>query len=102
MGPKENITISKNQNNTEKPLNNKWEKHLDDYTNYTQEYIRHYKKALLGDTISSSIYPYLKVRSEALYEQLSNAREKSLLTEKQIKKMSEIQTEDTVLTNKSI
>lgn len=89
----ETTFISKNiKNCIEKPLNKKWEKCLDDYNNYTKEYIKHYKKALQGNSNSLSIYPYLKVRSETLYEQLYDAQQKSFLTEKQIKRISKIQT----------
>lgn len=92
MEKKENRIISTTiKNCTEKPLNKKWEKCLDDYNNYTKEYIKHYQKSLQGDSISLSIYPYMKARSEALYEQLSDAQQKALLTEKQIKKMYKIQ-----------
>ncbi len=75
----------------DKPLNNKWKKRLDDYNNYTIEYIKHYQKSLQGNSISLSIYPYMKARTEALYEQLFDAKNKSLLTKKQIKKMCKIQ-----------
>ena len=92
MENKENKIISTTiKNCVDKPLNNKWEKCLDDYKNYTKEYIKHYKKSLQGNSVSLSIYPYMKVRSEALYEQLFDAKNKSLLTEKQIKKMYKIQ-----------
>lgn len=92
MEQKENKIISTAiKNCTEKPLNSKWKKYLDDYNNYTKEYIKHYKKALQGDTISLSLYPYMKVRSEVLYEQLFDAQQKSLLSEKQIKRMDKIQ-----------
>lgn len=89
MKPKENIIIPKNQN-AEKPLSSKWEKRLDDYNNYTKEYIEHYQKALQGNTASLSIYPYMKARSEALYEQLYYAGQQSLLTEKQIQLITRI------------
>lgn len=75
----------------EKPLNNKWDKYLDDYNNYLKEYIKHYKKSLKGNTVSLSKYPYMKAKSEALYERLSKAQNKSLLTEKQIKRIAKIQ-----------
>jgi len=84
--------ISKNTKNcTEKPLN-KWDKCLDDYENYLKEYIKDYKKSLKGDLVSLSKYPYLKAKSEALCEQLNDAQNKTLLTGKQIKRISSIQT----------
>ncbi|MES2574318.1 MAG: hypothetical protein V4572_05205 [Bacteroidota bacterium] len=91
MEKKDPIISTTIKNCTEKPLNKKWKKCLDDYNNYTKEYIKHYKKSLQGNSISLSIYPYMKARSEALYQQLFDAKEKSLLTEKQIKRIYKIQ-----------
>ena len=92
MEKKENTIISTTINNcAEKPLNKKWKKCLDDYNNYTKEYIKHYKKALQGNSISLSIYPYMKERSETLYEQLFDAQQQSLLTKKQIERICKIQ-----------
>lgn len=87
----------KTQETTEKPINNKWQKYLNDYDNYTREYIEHYKKALQGNTISLSLYPYMKLRSETLYEQLFQAQQKSQLTENQIQLIASIQIEYTSL-----
>lgn len=92
------ITPATIKNSAEQTINKKWEKCLDDYNNYTKEYIKHYIKSLQGNSISLSIYPYMKARSEALYEQLSDAQEKSLLTKKQIKKISKIQIMNTFIT----
>lgn len=84
--------ISKNTKNcTEKPLNNKWDKRLDDYDNYVKEYITHYKKSLKGNPVSLSKYPYMRAKSEALGEQLNEAQNKAILTEKQLKRVSRIQ-----------
>jgi hypothetical protein len=69
----------------------KWNKYLDDYNNYLKEYIKHYKKSIKGNPISLLKYPYMKAKSDAIYEQLSDAQKKSLLTEKQIKRLSKIQ-----------
>lgn len=89
-----NQPISKNiQENTVKPLNNKWEKCLNDYDNYTKEYIEHYKKSLQGNTVSLSLYPYMKLRSEILYEKLFQAQQKLQLTENQIQLIALIQIE---------
>lgn len=71
----------------------KWNKCLDDYNNYLKEYIKNYKKSLKGNTASLSKYPYMKAKSDALHQALSDARKKSLLTEKQIKRFSKIQTQ---------
>lgn len=88
MKEKENTIITSILKNSSPK---KWKKYLDDYHNYTKEYIKHHQKSLQGDTASLSIYPYMKSRSEALHEQLFDAKQKSLLTKKQIKRMSEIQ-----------
>lgn len=69
----------------------KWDKCLDDYENYTKEYIKHYKKSLKGNLISLSQYPYRKAKSEVLCEQLNKAHDKDLLDEKQLKRISKIQ-----------
>jgi hypothetical protein len=90
---KEFEIISKNKKIcTENPLNNKWDKCLDDYENYLKEYIKHYKKSLKGNLVSLSKYPYMKAKSEVFCEQLNNAQNKTLLTEKQLKRISKIQT----------
>jgi hypothetical protein len=85
------IISKKTENCTGKPLNKKWDKCLDDYNNYLKEYIKHYKKSINGNVISFLKYPYMKAKSEAIYERLSDAQNKSLLTKKQIKRIAKIQ-----------
>lgn len=85
------IVSNNSKKNTVKPLSNKWDKCLDDYNNYLKEYIKHYKKSLKGNLISLSKYPYMRAKSLALYERLFDAKSKSILTEKQIKRISKIQ-----------
>ena len=93
MENKDTEIISKTiENGTTKPLNNKWDKCLDDYENYLKEYIKHYKKSLKGNLVSLSKYPYMKAKAEALCEKLNNVQNKALLTEKQQKRISKIQT----------
>lgn len=75
----------------DKTLVNKWDKCLADYNNYTKEYIKHYKKSIEGNSISLLKYPYMKARSEMLLEKLFEAKKKTLLTKKQIKRMCQIQ-----------
>jgi hypothetical protein len=70
---------------------NKWDKCLDDYYNYLKEYIKHYKKSLKGNLVSLAQYPYMQARSETVFEQLNNAQNKGLLTEKQVKRILKIQ-----------
>lgn len=84
--------ISKvNKISVNKPLTNKWKKHLVDYKNYTKAYLKHYKKSLTGNLISLSQYPYMKARAEVLYQQLFEAKKKNLLTEEQVQKLEKIQ-----------
>ena len=73
------------------PLKNKWDNRLDDYNNYLKEYIKQYKKSLKGNLVSLSKYPYMKAKAEDLLQELIEAHKKSLLTEKQIKKIAKIQ-----------
>jgi hypothetical protein len=89
-GKEVEIISKKTANYSEKSLK-KWNKCLDDYNNYLKEYIKHYKKSIKGNPISFLKYPYMKAKSEAVYEQLSDAQKKSLLTKKQIKRLSKIQ-----------
>jgi hypothetical protein len=70
---------------------NKWKNHLMDYTNYTEAYIFHYKKAVSGNAVSLSKYPYLKIKSDALGKRLHKAKKQSLLSEKQEKEILKIQ-----------
>lgn len=82
----------KNLNNTlKKPFNNKWDKLLYDYENYTKEYIKQYKKSLNNNLNSLSKYPYMKAKTELLLLKLSEAQNKDLLTEKQVKRIAKIQ-----------
>lgn len=94
MEKKENTIILKTIGNfTNKPLKNRWDKYVDDYNNYLKEYVKHYKKSLKGNAISLLKYPYMKVKSELIYERLFNAQKKSLLTDKQLKRIAKIQTQ---------
>lgn len=93
MKKKDTDIISKTIVNCSEKHLKKWDKYLEDYNNYIKEYIKHYKKSLNGNTISLSKYPYMKAKSETIYERLFDAQKKALLTEKQIKKLSKIQTQ---------
>lgn len=90
---KKHIEISSEitENSNLKTLDNKWDKYLVDYSNYTKEYIKHYKKSIEGNSISLMKYPYMKARLEVLFEKLFKAQKKNLLTKKQIKRMCQIQ-----------
>ena len=94
MKEKDTEVISKKTENcSNKPLNKKWDKCLNDYNNYLKEYIKQYKKSLKGNFISLLKYPYLKAKSEAIYERLYDAQNKALLTKKQIKRIAKIQSQ---------
>ncbi|WP_016990532.1 hypothetical protein [Flavobacterium sp. ACAM 123] len=72
-------------------IDNKWGNQLIDYKNYVKECIKHYKKAQKGNEVSLAIFPYMKVKWDALNDLLTAATKKNLLTEKQIKKIIKIQ-----------
>ncbi|WP_367768193.1 hypothetical protein AB3G33_08380 [Flavobacterium sp. WC2421] len=72
------------------PKNSEWDKYLEDYNNYTKKYIKHYKKSLTGNTISLSIYPYMKIKSEIIAEKLYKAQIQSALTTKQVERFIQI------------
>ena len=96
MEKKPEINSSENktatlEDHSQKKIFNKWEKYLDDYENYTKEYIKQYKKSLQGNLKSLSKYPYMKAKAEALCERLHAAQNKDLLSEKQLKRISKIQ-----------
>lgn len=94
MDPKINSVKNKTtlqENCSQISFHKKWDKCLDDYENYTIEYIKQYKKSLKGNGISLSKYPYMKAKSEALCEQLNAAQDKELLSKKQLKRISKIQ-----------
>jgi hypothetical protein len=68
----------------------KWDKKLNNYNNYTKEYLIHYKKSLKGNVISFLKYPYFKVKSESLSKKLNKGIKKELLTKKQLSKIYKI------------
>ena len=88
---KKTAELEHTKSRKDKLSTNKWGKHLDDYKNYVKEYIKHFNKAEKGNDASSAIYPYMRVRWEALNSRLTTASKKDLLTEKQIKKVNKIQ-----------
>jgi hypothetical protein len=89
-----NLVMKENEvlnNETENHTIEKWNKILQDYDNYVKEYLKDYKKSLQGNSISLSKYPYMKIKSEALYKKLKKATDKKILTESQIKEILKIQ-----------
>ncbi len=89
INPSENKTVLE-ENCSQISFHKKWDKCLDDYENYTIEYIKQYKKSLKGNSISLSKYPYMKAKSEVLCEKLNGAKNLDFLTEKQLKRISKI------------
>jgi hypothetical protein len=89
---KKTTVLDNTEERNENLIDNKWGTQLSDYKNYVKEYIKHYKKAQKGNEVSLAIYPYMKVKWEALNDRLTAATKKNLLTEKQIKKIIKIQT----------
>lgn len=75
----------------EESIPDKWTNTVSDYDTYIKEYIKHYKKALKGNSNSITRYPYLKAKSESLSKRLSKAQKKGLLKEKQLQKILRIQ-----------
>jgi hypothetical protein len=69
---------------------NKWDKYLDDYDNYINEYRKHYENSQNGDEISLSLYPYMRAKCEDLRDLIINAYDKKCLTKKQVKRVIKI------------
>lgn len=84
------IVVNDSEKNTCKKLN-KWDKLLDDYSNYIKKYIKHYKKHLKGNIDSSCKYLNMKAKFEDLNTKLNQAQSEQLLTKKQINRKSKIQ-----------
>mgnify|MGYP003647719246 CR=1 FL=1 len=85
--------IDFNLKKSKHPKNRKWDKYLEDYNNYTKIYIKHYRKSLIGNTISLSIYPYMKIKSEVIAEKLYKVQIQSALTTKQVERFNQIKME---------
>lgn len=79
-------------NKSDKTSNGKWDKLLDDCENYIKEYAIHYRNSLKGNLMSLSKYPYMKAKTETLLKRLNKKRNKSLLTEEQLERVTKIQT----------
>jgi len=84
-------TLDTTEETNKNITDSKWSKHLADYKNYVKEYIKHYKKAQKGNEVSLALYPYMRVKWEALNDRLTTAIKRNILTEKQIKKIIKIQ-----------
>jgi hypothetical protein len=69
---------------------NSWDKILNDYEKFADEYIKLLKKAQAGDMSALSEYPSVLEKAESLSNQLASAG--SDLTSKQLAKFTKIQT----------
>lgn len=78
-----NMSSSKSQN---------WDKVLNKYDDYTDEYIKYYNKAKNGDMSALQEYPKLMQKAEELQKSLAKAQNDNSLTSKQINRMTKIQT----------
>lgn len=68
-----------------------WDKILDDYEDYVNEYIKFYKKAMSGDMSALEKYPELLEKAEELEKSLQKAQDNNNLSSSQIKRISNIQ-----------
>lgn len=68
----------------------KWDKLLNEYEEYSEAYIRFYKKALQGDRAARSRYPVMKGKANTIKMDLEKALVDNRLSIDQIKKMSRI------------
>jgi hypothetical protein len=74
------IVLDNTAERNENFIDNKWGNQLIDYKNYVKEPIKHYRKAQKGNEVSIAIYPYMKVKWEALNDRFTAATKKNLLT----------------------
>jgi hypothetical protein len=72
-----------------------WDKMLDDYEDYVDEYIKFYKKAIKGDQSAMSEYPALIEKATKLQTSMENAQKDNELSSNQIQRMMKIQTKMT-------
>lgn len=71
--------------------NDDWDKMLDDYETFTDEYLVLYKKALKGDNSAFESYPELMEKAEDLQKSLEKAEQNKKLGMAQLKRMAKIQ-----------
>ena len=78
------------EKNNEEIIPDKWDEKVNAYNNYVKEYLIHYKKSIKGNNISTSRYPYFKVKSENLSKKLNKGIKKKLLSKKQLSQVFKI------------
>lgn len=71
--------------------NNDWDKLLNDYEKFVENYVALYKKAINGDNSAIQEYPALLEKAEELEKSLKNAENDGSLSESQINRLVTIQ-----------
>lgn len=84
-------TGSISNSNLAKKTDEDWDKILDSYEEYVDQYIRFYKKALGGDLNAISEYTGMMEKATQLFESINEAQNDNELDERQIKRLMEIQ-----------
>ena len=69
-----------------------WDKVLDSYEDYVDQYIKFLKKAAEGDASAIAEYPGLMQKSKEMSDQLAEAQGNNSLSSKQVGRMAKIQT----------
>ena len=72
--------------------NEDFDKMLDDFDTYVDDYVKLYKKSLTGDMDAISEYPALLEKAESLQQSIEKAQQNKQLTSAQIKRLTAIQT----------
>ena len=68
-----------------------WDKMLDDYEDYVDEYLKFFKKAMDGDVNALSEYPKLMNKANNLQQSMEKAQNNDELSASQIQRMMKIQ-----------
>jgi hypothetical protein len=77
--------------NTDNPGSSDWNKMLDDYEAYVDDYIKFYKKAQAGDQTALAEYPEMMQKAVALQKDLQDANNSKSLSTDQISRLMKIQ-----------
>jgi hypothetical protein len=71
--------------------NTDWDKLLNDYEAYVDDYVKFYKKALNGDQSAVAEYPAMLEKAEKFEKSLKEAKKNNNLSAKQVTRMIKIQ-----------
>jgi hypothetical protein len=94
-GNSEEVSENSSTEDTESTVssgNEDWDKALEDYENYVDEYIKFLKKANKGDMTAMTQYPALMQKAQEMEKSLGSAQADNDLSPEQIEKMMNIQT----------